>query len=222
LKTVEDAVFTICSTVTNQWKSFVGRNGHDQLHSIKGEIRRRKLAERDMLSESIRSEWSELMQVLLAQCFEYQHCELLHVFLSLGSEPDTSFVIEQAWRDGKRVVVPVAEAKTNTMHHRDFRSGDELLRGAYNVSVPKTDNDVTIQEIITSKSLILVPLVAFNERLYRIGYGKGYYDTFLRHCSSFSIGFGYSFLYADDFLEESHDVALDAILTEQGLVRKRV
>ena len=79
----------------------------------------------------------------------------------------------------------------------------------------------SIKEIIPD--LIMVPLVAFDNRLNRIGYGKGYYDRSLRKISkikknAISLGIAYSFQKCKKIPINSHDFKLDYIFTEKGII----
>jgi len=79
----------------------------------------------------------------------------------------------------------------------------------------------SIKEIIPD--LIMVPLVAFDSRLNRIGYGKGYYDRSLRKISkikknAISLGIAYSFQKCKKIPINIHDFKLDYIFTEKGII----
>ena len=69
----------------------------------------------------------------------------------------------------------------------------------------------------------MVPLVAFDNRLNRIGYGKGYYDRSLRKISkikknAISLGIAYSFQRCKEIPVNNHDFKLDYIFTEKGII----
>ena len=71
--------------------------------------------------------------------------------------------------------------------------------------------------------LILVPLVAFDKQLNRIGYGKGYYDRSLKKISkikknAISLGIAYSFQKCKKIPINKHDFKLDYIFTEKGII----
>lgn len=69
--------------------------------------------------------------------------------------------------------------------------------------------------------VIIVPLLAFDERLHRIGYGGGWYDRFLsKQPLAMMIGLGYDFQKVNELPIEEHDIALDMIITESGILRK--
>ena len=71
--------------------------------------------------------------------------------------------------------------------------------------------------------LVLVPLVAFDRKLNRIGYGKGYYDRSLKKISKnkkkiISLGIAYSFQKCRDIPVNKHDFKLDYIFTDRGII----
>jgi len=71
--------------------------------------------------------------------------------------------------------------------------------------------------------LIMIPLVAFDNRLNRIGYGKGYYDRSLKKINkikknAISLGIAYSFQKCQKIPTNKHDFKLDYIFTEKGII----
>ena len=71
--------------------------------------------------------------------------------------------------------------------------------------------------------LILVPLVAFDRQLNRLGYGKGYYDRILNKIKKnkkdmISLGIAYSFQKSKNIPVNKHDFKLDYIFTEKGII----
>ena len=67
-------------------------------------------------------------------------------------------------------------------------------------------------------TILLVPFLAFDARGHRLGYGKGHYDRYLHHRKVLSIGVGFQGQEVEEIPHESHDIALDFILTEGGIV----
>ncbi len=66
----------------------------------------------------------------------------------------------------------------------------------------------------------IVPMLAFNESLYRLGYGGGYYDKFLSKNKTFSVGLAYDEQKCGDFMSESCDVPLDMIITPSMIYKR--
>ena len=68
-----------------------------------------------------------------------------------------------------------------------------------------------------SLDLVLVPGVAFDWKGERLGFGKGYYDRFLTKTSALLVGVAFSAQVIPDVPTESHDVSMNALLTENGI-----
>ncbi|HSZ74505.1 MAG TPA: 5-formyltetrahydrofolate cyclo-ligase, partial [Rhizomicrobium sp.] len=68
-------------------------------------------------------------------------------------------------------------------------------------------------------SVVFVPLLAFDARGHRLGYGGGYYDRTLSALKPIAIGIAYAGQEVAELPRQDHDHPLDAILTEQGLRR---
>ena len=94
---------------------------------------------------------------------------------------------------------------------------EPLYVSKFGILEPKNSN----REIIPD--LIMVPIVAFDHRLNRIGYGKGYYDRSLKKISinkkkTISLGIAYSFQKCAKIPVNKHDFKLDYIFTERGII----
>ena len=68
--------------------------------------------------------------------------------------------------------------------------------------------------------MIVVPIVAFDEHLYRLGHGKGYYDRYLKQCRALKIGVAFDCQQVEKVPIEPHDVCLDMIITETCIRKK--
>ena len=106
---------------------------------------------------------------------------------------------------------------SNIMDFKTWRYKEPLNINKYGILEPKTSNKKIIPD------LILVPLLAYDSKLNRIGYGKGYYDRALKKISKIKkktifLGVAFSF---QKFLKipiNKHDVKLDYIFTERGII----
>lgn len=65
--------------------------------------------------------------------------------------------------------------------------------------------------------ILVVPLVAFDTRGNRLGYGKGYYDRYLKHTRALRIGVGYECQKVEKLIHEDHDFPLDMIISEEHI-----
>ena len=64
-----------------------------------------------------------------------------------------------------------------------------------------------------------MPLLAVNPRGYRLGYGGGYYDRYLKDARTLKVGLGYSFQLTEEFEEDGWDQPLDEFICERGIYR---
>jgi 5-formyltetrahydrofolate cyclo-ligase len=93
--------------------------------------------------------------------------------------------------------------------------GEVLRPGAFGIHEPLADWPVV------QPSLLLVPLLAFDGNGYRLGYGGGYYDRTLAARNVRAVGVAYAGQEVSSLPAQAHDMALEAIITEQGLRRFR-
>ncbi len=134
------------------------------------------------------------------------------VFLANDGEPDLAHVFDALRAAGHRLALPVLsdDADDYTMHFYLWNEGDELVPGRYGISVPRRPRMI-------APKVLLVPLVAFDSELGRMGRGKGYYDRYLASCSAYRIGVGLEAQRVPDVEAQSHDVCLHAVVTNLGV-----
>ena len=131
-------------------------------------------------------------------------------------EVDILNFLEKASKKKFRIALPVIRS-SGTMSFKSWIFKESLYVNKFGILEPKD----TKKEIIPD--LIMVPLVAFDERLNRIGYGKGYYDRSLQKISkikkkTISLGIAYSFQKCGSISVNKHDFKLDYIFTERGII----
>lgn len=114
------------------------------------------------------------------------------------------------------ICLPKINSQSKEINFFKFSSGTKLIKNKYNILEPEVTN-----EIIFPK-LVLVPLLAFNESGFRLGYGGGFYDKYFSSQEEkdiIKVGLGFSFQKANQIPIESHDQKLDWILTESYLYK---
>jgi 5-formyltetrahydrofolate cyclo-ligase len=81
------------------------------------------------------------------------------------------------------------------------------------------DEPVTTELADDKEALIIVPGVAFDERGFRVGYGKGYYDRFLnKHSDYTKIALAYEMQILTEIPNDEYDVAMNRIITEERII----
>ena len=113
----------------------------------------------------------------------------------------------------RRIALPVINKQHKTLTFHAWYPGCPMEEDAYGIPKPK-DTELIVP------TLLLVPCVGYAAGGYRLGYGGGFYDRTLATLQPlpFTVGLGYTNGYVDDFTPEAHDLPLDAILNDNGVV----
>lgn len=143
----------------------------------------------------------------------YKDAKMIGFYVSKQYEVETILLMEQALKK-KRIAVPKVEG--NIMNFYRIQSLSDLQEGHFHVFEPTTPYIIRPNKM----DLIIVPLVAFNRKLYRVGYGKGFYDKYLKEYQGHTIGLAFSFQEVDSDFEEGFDLPLDVIITEKEVIEK--
>ena len=113
----------------------------------------------------------------------------------------------------RRIGLPVIDKLTKTLTFHVWYPGCPMEEDAYGIPKPK-DTDVI------QPTLLFVPCVGYGPGGYRLGYGGGFYDRTLATLQPqpFTVGLGFTQGFVDDLEPELHDIPLDAILNDHGVV----
>ena len=141
----------------------------------------------------------------------------LMVYLSFGSEVDTDALIRWGWAEGKRIAVPLCSPEGCCLTPCLIGDFAELEKGHYGIREPRA---TCLRPADPGRiDAVLVPAVAFDSRGYRVGYGGGYYDRFLpRIPRAVRIGVAFAGQVVAAVPAEAHDLPVDLIVTEEGLI----
>ncbi len=170
--------------------------------------RRDTLTERDQRSRHICARAQALPEVIAAPA--------LHCYLPIRSEVDTRPLIAAALAVGKAVAVPIVVGPRQ-LAHSWITSLDETewVRGAFGTWQPRRIRPAFPGEW----SVTIVPLLAFDRALYRLGYGGGFYDAFLSSVTTTAIGLAFAAQAVAHLPRESHDRPLDIVVCEDAVYR---
>jgi 5-formyltetrahydrofolate cyclo-ligase len=138
-------------------------------------------------------------------------------FWPIGDEFDPRPLMEALAALGHRLCLPVVVGKGRPLAFRAWASGDPLERAGFGLSVPAWDAPPAIPRFL------IVPLLAFDRRGYRLGYGAGFYDRTIAELkghtkAAFALGVGFALQEMPEVPALSHDQRLDAIATEATLI----
>ena len=127
-------------------------------------------------------EIANFQKEIYKEVFEYDFSTIqnIHIFLPIEKqiEIDTYPIINFLREHQKTIVVSKSCFKTATLQHFVFDENTELAINSYGIPEPINAVGISPQEI----DLVFVPLLISDQRKYRVGYGKGFYDRFLASC----------------------------------------
>jgi 5-formyltetrahydrofolate cyclo-ligase len=141
------------------------------------------------------------------------------VYVSKAQEVDTHGLIASLLASGTGVVVPIIERESRTLRLSYLRDPSNLVESTFSVpepvgcEIPASPEDIPV---------VVVPMLAFDRKGHRLGYGAGYYDRFLScHPHMRKIGVAFSCLEVPEIPGDENDVAMDLIVTEKGIIEPR-
>lgn len=187
---------------------------------LKKEIRSIYKQKRQNLSET---EWRLKSRAITEKLWQWEKLEkikFLHLFLPIQKqkEPNLWDFIHRIWQEKPQVTLLISRTHIHdyTLSHYIFTAHTFLQENAWGVPEPISAQPF---ENLSEIDMILIPLLAFDEKGYRVGYGKGFYDKFLAQCPQ-ALKVGISLF---DVLDEpisdidDFDVPLDFCITPQAI-----
>ncbi len=159
---------------------------------------------------------------LAGQCFDrlvsleaYSNTELLYCYISFRSEMPTGDIINLALAEGSRVAVPRIEGKKMAFY--EIRSLSDLSPGTWGIPEPDGRGPD-----LHEPGLAIVPGLAFDEDLYRMGYGGGFYDRFIsQHPHILPVGIAFERQVYPQLPREDHDCRMQILVTDAGIRMSR-
>ena len=184
---------------------------------MKQKIRESMLKKRGSSAETAkkRADKSALIAKRVLLLAEYRHASTVMAYSSIGSEVGTREIIAEALAAGKKVLLPkVARGKIVACEFEG--SSTKLSKKSSEFSIPEPVNCKRVKE--GTIDLVLVPGVAFDSYGHRLGYGKGFYDEFLKRTRADKIGLAFELQIVGKVPFEAHDVRMDRVATEKRVI----
>ena len=176
---------------------------------MKSELRKQVLQEMKALSQEQKQALDQTLTERLLHHPFYQEAKVIATYLSFPHEFQTQELIEQALKDGKKVLIP----KTYPKGRMEFvvYNPQQLVKTSFGLLEPKGELEVVEASQI---DLIHVPGLAFTTEGCRIGYGGGYYDRYLEHFTGHTLSTIYP-CQVQDFITENHDIPVQEVLIDE-------
>lgn len=178
----------------------------------KKELRQKYKELRKQLSENESEERSLQIANQLIRLDIWQH-SFYHLFLPIESqkEVNTEYILQVLAGKDKNIVLSKSDFSTREMTHFLLTDNTTIKKNAYDIPEPIDGLEVLVSKI----DVVFVPLLAFDEKGNRVGYGKGFYDKFLAECKPEILKIGLSFFESENIISDvlNTDIQLDLCVT---------
>lgn len=185
----------------------------------KPELRRQMRQQRRQLSPQQRTLAARQLRQQLNRYFPFLSAKRVAIYLANDGEIDPQSVINDLWKRGKEVYLPVINPlRFGFLQFVRYRQNSRMRTNRYGISEPDPRYERTLNTRFLS--VICLPLVAFDESGNRLGMGGGFYDRSLAFCryegqTPHLIGCAYEFQCVAQLPTEAWDIPIQAIATER-------
>lgn len=180
----------------------------------KKDIRRDVLEQRNSISQK---EWEEKSRAIYKRVVTHPFflsADVIYCYLDYRNEVGTRAIIETAWEQNKKVAIPKVEDDEMQFYYIDCFS--EVSKGYKGILEP-----TSIRIANAKNPLVILPGAAFDRKRNRIGYGKGFYDKYMKqNPSKHTIAIAFEFQLVESIPTEIHDFVPKVLITEEKIYDK--
>jgi 5-formyltetrahydrofolate cyclo-ligase len=183
----------------------------------KDDLRKRLRAIRRAVPAAARHERSLRVETRLAEQPEWTSAKRVALYASMHSEVETAGIQTRAFAEGKEVFLPRMDAEKNDIELARVLEGDELVESGYGFMEPGSAAQLADPASI---DLVLVPVLAVDERGFRLGYGRGFYDRLLpRLPRAFRVALAFDFQLMGELPNTPGDEPVHCIVADAQMIR---
>lgn len=147
---------------------------------------------------------------------QYQNVDLLYIYMDFKNEVVTKQIIVDAHQKGKKVAIPKVQNDQIVFYYLE-PNDKELKEGFFGIREPEMTKPVK-----DKSGIMVIPGIAFDEKGYRVGYGKGYYDRYLQENKvAQKISLVLELQMIEKVPYDAYDIPVDMIITEKRLIHCR-
>ena len=186
------------------------------LAEIKTVVRKKAKLKRNIIHDKIGYESSHKVSLSIERFLqEHTNLKVIAAYMPINSELDLGPTIIKLRILEKKICLPFIHLKDCPLQFKVWHETTKLVTGEFNVLVPVSGE-------IIEPDLILCPMLSFDSKGFRLGYGGGFYDRtidyFAKRKTIFTMGCGYSQQLSQKCLPKGeYDKSLDAVVTESGI-----
>lgn len=188
------------------------------MEKLKKEIRNIHIKKRKNMTFFEKEEKDKKIFKRLIDLEIFRDAKYILSYVSVNLEVDTINLIKYCFEKEKKVFVPVCSKKNYNMSFYFLNSLKQLHISDFSLLEPIPNKKNLFKNVLFEKVVSIVPGFVFSVLGDRIGYGKGFYDRFLKGFNGVKIGLCYDFNLEQEILKNSFDVPVDLVLTENRTI----
>lgn len=171
------------------------------------------VAERGAIAEALAGH----LDAVLRHRFDGARGLVFSGYWPIKGEPDLRPLMARLHDAGVTIALPVVEVKAAPLAFRRWTPQTRMVRGDWNIPVPPPEAERLVPDIA------LAPVIGWTAECYRLGYGGGYFDRTLAALDPrpVTVGIGLGMAQLETIYPQPHDIALDFIVTEAGVMAER-
>ncbi|NLJ40699.1 MAG: 5-formyltetrahydrofolate cyclo-ligase [Clostridiales bacterium] len=192
----------------------------DNIDNMKSALRTKLGTQRNLLSSNDILEKSMTIKNHFLSLALVNPLKKFMSYVSVGNEVRTIEIINELLIDNKEVSVPLCVPETTQLIASQIFDLNELSPTHFGLLEPRNAFIRAVDPL--ELDLVLIPGLGFDRGFNRLGHGKGYYDRFLSKLSkdTLKIGLAFSIQIVEEVPIGSHDIPLDIIITEEGIIQR--
>ena len=187
---------------------------------MKSALKLQILERMEKLTKQEKKEKSKKIIDNLKSLKEFKSAKNIMFYVSFKNEVDTHEIIKELLaKKEKTIIVPYVLKNYPILQLSELKNFDWLEPKTFGILEPREFyiRDFSIEKL----DLVIVPGIVFDKKGYRVGYGHGYYDRFLKKIrrDTKKIGLAFDFQVVEDIPEGRYDVPVDIVVTEKRVLR---
>ncbi len=187
-------------------------NEEEELKQRKDKLRKELLQQRSEIDPACKADYDQWICDKLYELVQDWDYQVIHSYIPIDSEINILPLLDRLIDDGRIIIAP----KTNQerqLEHLVLQSTTKLEKGLFGTSHP-----INSIEYIGELDFIITPGLAYDYKGNRLGYGGGYYDTFLSEQSqAHSVGIAYPFQRMKYIPIGSHDIPVNEVISKREM-----
>lgn len=177
----------------------------------KNDLRKNLQEQLSSISKPYYEHYSYLISQQLYNDEEWKNAKTIGMTISNPPEVDTFQIIRKAWEEGKKVVIPKCYPKERKMAFRKLSYFSQLESVYSGLLEPiETETEEVLKDQI---DMLIVPGLAFTVEGYRLGFGGGYYDRYLKDYKGKTISLAFQVQILSSLPIEEHDIPVGKIIS---------